>query len=110
MMATKHLEINPDHPIALRQKAETALLSSGFSLDDPQTHSSRIYRMIKLGLGIDDDEVPVEETTPQPVDEIPPLEGDEHASAWRKLTKAALFRSVFFLGVFNWTAVFNLDF
>ncbi|GCB86715.1 hypothetical protein scyTo_0027382 [Scyliorhinus torazame] len=99
MMAKKHLEINPDHPIGdtLRQKAdvdkndkavknlvillfETALLSSGFSLDDPQTHSNRIYRMIKLGLGIDDDEVPVEETTPQPVEDIPPLEGDEDAS------------------------------
>ncbi|XP_041043718.1 heat shock protein HSP 90-beta [Carcharodon carcharias] len=99
MMAKKHLEINPDHPIVdtLRQKAEldkndkavkdlvillfeTALLSSGFSLDDPQTHSNRIYRMIKLGLGIDDDEVTVEETTPQAVEEIPPLEGDEDAS------------------------------
>uniref|UniRef100_A0A8C1US20 Uncharacterized protein n=1 Tax=Cyprinus carpio TaxID=7962 RepID=A0A8C1US20_CYPCA len=29
---------------------ETALLSSGFSLDDPQTHSNRIYRMIKYRL------------------------------------------------------------
>jgi len=100
MMAKKHLEINPDHPIVetLRQKAdvdkndkavkdlvillfETALLSSGFSLDDPQTHSNRIYRMIKLGLGIDDDDGPTEEQTQDPTtDEIPPLEGDDDAS------------------------------
>jgi len=103
MMAKKHLEINPDHPIVetLRQKAdadkndkavkdlvillfETALLSSGFSLDDPQTHSNRIYRMIKLGLGIDDDEVPTEEATSTAVpDEIPPLEGEGEDDASR---------------------------
>ncbi|KAF4013431.1 hypothetical protein G4228_005079 [Cervus hanglu yarkandensis] len=99
MMAKKHLEINPDHPIVetLRQKAEadkndkavkdlvvllfeTALLSSGFSLEDPQTHSNRIYRMIKLGLGIDEDEVTAEEPSAAVPDEIPPLEGDEDAS------------------------------
>ncbi|XP_053300526.1 heat shock protein HSP 90-beta isoform X1 [Pleuronectes platessa] len=103
MMAKKHLEVNPDHPIVetLRQKAdadkndkavkdlvillfETALLSSGFSLDDPQTHSNRIYRMIKLGLGIDDDEVVTEEApSAAGPDEIPPLEGEGEEDASR---------------------------
>merc|ERR1739838_1252167 len=103
MKAKKHLEINPDHPIVetLRQKAdvdkndkavkdlvillfETALLSSGFSLDDPQTHSNRIYRMIKLGLGIDDDDVPVEEASSAAApDVIPPLEGADDDDASR---------------------------
>uniref|UniRef100_A0A3B3ZWZ0 Uncharacterized protein n=1 Tax=Periophthalmus magnuspinnatus TaxID=409849 RepID=A0A3B3ZWZ0_9GOBI len=99
MAAKKHLEINPDHPImgTLRQKAEadkndksvkdlvillfeTALLSSGFTLDDPQTHSNRIYRMIKLGLGIDEDDLSADDVTPAPTEDMPPLEGDDDAS------------------------------
>merc|ERR1711997_1283480 len=94
MAAKKHLEINPDHSIVenLRQRAEadkndksvkdlvmllfeTALLSSGFSLEDPQVHAQRIHRMIKLGLGIDEDEADIEETAADDMD-MPPLEGD----------------------------------
>merc|ERR1712115_484513 len=94
MAAKKHLEINPDHSIVenLKEKAdvdkndksvkdlvlllfETALLSSGFSLEDPAVHSQRIHRMIKLGLGIDeDDDAPMEDTAA--TDDMPPLEGD----------------------------------
>jgi len=94
MAAKKHLEINPDHPIVrtLKEKCdadkndksvkdlvlllfETALLSSGFSLEDPHHHANRIHRMIKLGLGVDDDEVPAEAEAA--AEDMPPLEGDD---------------------------------
>nr|XP_050026548.1 heat shock protein HSP 90-alpha-like [Dermacentor andersoni] len=103
MAAKKHLELNPDHPVIenLRQKAdadrndkavkdlivllfETALLCSGFTLEDPQLHAGRIYRMIKLGLGIDEDEVAGagDTTSSGPVvEEMLPLEGDDEDSS-----------------------------
>merc|ERR1712168_1042993 len=96
MAAKKHMEINPDHSImkTMREKVEqdkndksvkdlvvllfeTALLSSGFSLEDPMTHSNRIHRMIKLGLGIDEEDVAETEAPDEP---MPPLEDDADAS------------------------------
>uniref|UniRef100_A0A2K5XBH1 Uncharacterized protein n=1 Tax=Mandrillus leucophaeus TaxID=9568 RepID=A0A2K5XBH1_MANLE len=90
MAAKKHLEINPDHSFieTLRQKAEadknnksvkdvvillyeTALLSSDFSLEDPQTQANRIYRMNKL------DDPTADDTSAAATEEMPPLEGDD---------------------------------
>jgi len=94
MAAKKHLEVNPDHAIVrtLKERCdadkndksvkdlvhllyETALLSSGFSLEDPHTHANRIHRMIKLGLGVDEEDEVVTESAA--ADDMPPLEGDD---------------------------------
>jgi molecular chaperone HtpG len=74
MAAKKNFEINPEHSImrTLKQRVEvdkndksvkdlvillyeTALLASGFTLNDPQVHASRIHRMVMLGLGLDEE-------------------------------------------------------
>merc|ERR1712113_871290 len=93
MVSKKTLEINPYNSVMneLRKKVnedkgdktvkdliwllfDTALLSSGFSLEDSTQFSSRIHRMIKLGLAIDEDEE--EDALPPLVEEVPGAEED----------------------------------
>jgi molecular chaperone HtpG len=73
MAAKKTLELNPSNPIVKELAAkssqdkndttvrdltvllyETALLTSGFTLEQPHDFANRLYKLISLGLSIDD--------------------------------------------------------
>jgi molecular chaperone HtpG len=104
MVSKKTLEINPTHPIimTLNKKVqadkndktvkdlthllwETSLLTSGFSLEDPNTFAARIHRMIKLGLSIEDT-TSAASSAPSAMDtDVPPLEEDKPAAGESKM-------------------------
>merc|ERR1711994_1113769 len=90
MVGKKKMEVNPDHQIMIELLKkftanssdrtvkdlvwllfETAMLTSGFSLEDPVTFAKRIHKLIKLGLSLDDDD---DEEVEEEQEELPTLD------------------------------------
>jgi len=93
MVGKKKMQINPDHTIMVELKKkfsadasdrtvkdlvwllfETALLTSGFSLEDPTTFGGRIHKLIKLGLSLGDDDDEDDEEAEEDDEPLPPLD------------------------------------
>jgi len=100
MASKKTLELNPSNPIVkeLKKKVaedkadksvrdltyllfETALLTSGFTLDDPTSFAKRIHRMISLGLDVDD----VEPSDEMATDDVAPAAEGVATSAMEEI-------------------------
>ncbi|KAL5109656.1 Heat shock protein HSP 90-alpha 1 [Taenia crassiceps] len=106
MSAKKHLEINPDHKVMIRLKEmlsaegepnkickdlinmlfSTALLASGFTLEDPKAHANKIHELISMCLEIPEDETMKEEDKPTAgSDAAAPVEAGDDGAAMEEV-------------------------